>query len=131
MHSALLLFLENDNFSHCILLTKSSPREQRERSKLMVTDTRRSEAVLNFSQDRNAVRLRESQIIRHHHNRIHIGFLTKNSLLGHLALRNAFYRSSRLMSAEKTPSCSYRRRHSSLRAPMNKQGACVCKHLAK
>ena len=55
----------------------------------------------------------------------------------------------RLMSAEETPSCSYRRRgslmkcvnssvmgngrrrHSSLRAPMNKQGACVCKHLAK
>ena len=59
-----------------------SPREQRERSKLMVTDTRRSEAVLNFLQDCNAVRLRESQIIRHHHNRIHIGFLTKNSLLG-------------------------------------------------
>ena len=59
-----------------------SPREQREHSKLMVTDTRRSEAVLNFSQDCNAVRLRESQIIRHHHNRIHIGLLTKNSLLG-------------------------------------------------
>ena len=59
-----------------------SPREQRERSKLMVTDTRRSEAVLNFLQDCNAVRLRESQIIRHHHNRIHIGLLTKNSLLG-------------------------------------------------
>ena len=78
-----------------------SPREQREHSKLMVTDTRRSEAVLNFLQDCNAVRLRESQIIRHHHNRIHIGLLTKNSLLGHLALRNAFYRSSRLMSAEK------------------------------
>ena len=59
-----------------------SPREQREHSKLMVTDTRRSEAVLNFLQDCNAVRLRESQIIRHHHNRIHIGLLTKNSLLG-------------------------------------------------
>ena len=89
-----------------------SPRAQREPSKLMVTDTRRSEAVLNFSQDCNAVRLRESQIIRHHHNRIHIGFLTKNSLLGHLALRNAFYRSSRLRSAEETPSCSHRRRGS-------------------
>ena len=82
MHSILYFRLKHVNASRCILMSILSPREQRERSKLMVTDTRRSEAVLNFSQDCNAVRLRESQIIRHHHNRIHIGLLTKNSLLG-------------------------------------------------
>ena len=111
MHSTLYFRLKHVNALRCILMSILSPREQRERSKLMVTDTRRSEAVLNFLQDCNTVRLRESQIIRHH-NRIHIGLLTKKSLLGHLALRNSFYRLSRLMSAEETPSCSHRRRGS-------------------
>ena len=79
MHSTLYFRLKHANALRCILMSILSPREQRKRSKLMVTDTRRSEAVLNFLQNRNAVRLRESQIIRHHHNRIHIGLLTKKS----------------------------------------------------
>ena len=100
MHSILYFRLKHVNASRCILMSILSPREQRERSKLMVTDTRRSEAVLNFLQDCNAVRLRESQIIRHHHNRIHIGLLTKKNLCWDFTLPNEFYCSFRLRSAE-------------------------------
>ena len=142
MHSALLLFLENDNFSNCIFLTKLSPREQREQflfrarfaARLSSRLGRLVCALLRFRERPRTIEVQrttsspqnhrkslvqysvvlfiQSVLFKRFNLRVMIHFASSASISG--LMGNG---TPRLMSAEKPPSCSYRRRHSSLRTP--------------